>query len=421
MKNRAIRKHNIGNKGMSLVEVIIAVALLTIVIIPVMQSFVYSARFNAKARSLQKATVAAQTIMENYKAYPVEDICEQFVDSSFMIGSGTGVSYRETVHDLTSGQHTYMIDNISYENSTYDAQVVLTPRTLTIVNTYQDSDSYCDAVYMVEAGSAYDIYNTAINEVQTAWGALPDKADTVPDDFDQENIIFGRKVEINIESSGRTTVSEVYSYSASCEYATETGNNTFSYSGHVMMDADPSDGIDSPLVIYDNSLTEAASGGRAVLKNIYFYFYPLYTTSASDHWIDSDTVVVNSNYGALNFYAIKQKSQISATELEVRERAAYNSERIHFELNGQLVMYDNLNVNVGKVDSDPVAITNPVLSGGATRTASLHTDPQDKILVYDIAVQVYKSDAIEINPTTGNWSIKGGEQPILELTGTIND
>lgn len=435
MKNETVRKHNIGNKGMSLVEVIIAVALLAIVIIPVMQSFVYSARFNAKARTLQKATVAAQTIMENYKAYPVEDICQQFASNAFMVGSGTGVSCRETVHELTSGQHIYMIDNISYENSTYDAEIVLMPSTPIQVNTYQDSDPYCDAVYMVEASHAYDVYNTVVNKAQTDWRALPDKADTEPDDYDRDNLEFHRQVEIYVDSNGKTTVKEVYWFNGSCDYDTETGSQRFWFWGYAMPDAThpdapfimkyykwPGDEEPPPIVIYDNSTTEVASGGRAVLKNIYLYFYPLYTTSTSDHWIDSDNVQVYSSYGEeINFYAIKQKSQISATALEVRESAAYNSERIHFKLNGQLKMYDNLKVNVGRVDAGSVSFTSPTLEAGAERVGSLHADPKDKILIYDIEVKLYKDDAVKIDPTTGNWSIDSGEQPISTLTGTIND
>lgn len=438
MKNETIRKHNIGNKGMSLVEVIIAVALLTIVIIPVMRSFVYSARVNAKARTLQKATVAAQTIMENYKAYSVEDICQQFASGTFMVGSGTGVSYCETVHDLTSGQHIYMINDILYENSTYDAQIVLTPSTPIQVNSYQDSDPYCDAVYMVEAGHAYDVYNTVVNEAQARWSALPDKADTVPDDYNLENLSFNRQVEIYVDSNGKTTVKEVYWYDASCDYATETGSERFWFWGYAMPDAAhpdapfimkynkwPGDEEPPPIVIYDNSSTKAASDGRAVLKNVYLYFYPLYTTSNSDTWIDSDNVQVYSSYtpadgGKLNFYAIKQKSPMSATELEVRESAAYNSERIHFKLNGQLKMYDNLNVNVGRVDGGSVSITSPTLEPGAERVGSLHADPKDKILIYGIEVVLYGEKRWSID-NEGNLSEDSGEQPIFTLTGTIND
>lgn len=455
MKNKAIRKHNIGNKGMSLVEVIVAVVLLSIVIIPVLQSFVYSARANSRARTLQKATVAAQTIMENYKAYPVEDICQQFVSDTFMVGSGTGVNYHETVHDLAGGQHIYMIDNISYGNSIYDAQIRLTPRSAPIsVNAYQDSDSYCDAVYMVETDNAHRVYETVVNEAQARWSALS-KADTEPEYYDVKQLNFDRRVEIYVDETpeGKITVKvkEVYSFQTYFRYIDDTGhphggaeddpNNAVQFWGYAMPDADNPGGpfimrynpdwateVSPPMItIYDNSSTFAESGGRAVLKNIYFYFYPLYVTSASDHWINGDIITVDSNGYTradgekLNFYAIKQKSPISATELEVREAAAYNSERINFTLKGQLMMYDNLNVNVGRVDAGPVPFTSPNLEGGAARAGSLHADPENKIFIYDIEVKLYRNDAVKIDSGTGIWSIDSGEQPIFTLTGTIND
>lgn len=455
MKNKTIRKHNIGNKGMSLVEVIVAVALLTIVIIPVLQSFVYSARFNAKSSTLQKATVAAQTIMENYKAYPVEDICQQFSSGGFMVGSDAGVSYRETEHNSpdVAGNivHKYLINDISYENSVYDAEIVLKSRTLTSVNAYQDSDPYCDAVYMVETDNAHNIYDTIVNEAQARWSALS-KADTEPDDYDVKQLNFDRRVEVYVNETpeGKITVKvkEVYSFQTYFRYVDDTGvmhgglgENPVEFWGYAMPDASDPDGpfilrynpdwateiSPPPVTIYDNSLTVAESGGRAVLKNIYLYFYPLYVISTDDHWINGDIVYVDSSGYTradgekLNFYAIKQKSPISATELEVREAAAYNSARINFTLKGELMMYDNLNVNLGNVDAAPVPFTSPTLEGGAARAGSLHADPEDKILIYDIEVKLFEDGAVKIDADTGNWSIDSGEQPIFTLRGTIND
>lgn len=412
---------------MSLVEVIIAIAILSIVIIPVMRSFVYSARFNARARTLQETTVAGQTIMENFKADAVANICQQFAADTFQTGGSVGVC-RELAHVDGSDTHEYMIDGMKYadSNSIYDVWIKLTPKTQQYMTYHDNSDAYCDAVYMVSASTASDIYNRAVDEVQVEWAALPDKADTEPVTFDAGNIIFDRVIQIVIDSSGKTEVYETYRYKVdSCSYEIAGSTGAVAYfifpERHVTIDDDSNDGVDHSVVIYDNSATKDASGGRAKLKNIYFYFDPLYTINASDNWISSDTVVVSSAYGEkVNFHAIKQKTNLSDTQLEVREDQDYNSKRIHFKLNGNLTMYDNLNVNVAK-PSKTVLFSAPELEGGATRPGSaLHTDTLQKTLIYEIKISIYREGSIISDPGSG-WRIADGAQPILEMEGTIND
>lgn len=53
-----------SNRGLSLLELIVAVCFLAIVITPIMNSFITSAKVNAKARKLMCANDCAQTIME---------------------------------------------------------------------------------------------------------------------------------------------------------------------------------------------------------------------------------------------------------------------------------------------------------------------------------------------------------------------
>ena len=64
-----LRRKKINNMGMSLVEIIVAMAVLMIVTVPILYTFVYSAHFNARAKLRQQTIAAAQTVMENLKAY----------------------------------------------------------------------------------------------------------------------------------------------------------------------------------------------------------------------------------------------------------------------------------------------------------------------------------------------------------------
>lgn len=63
-------KYCVGNdnKGYTLVEIIAAVVILAIVVIPLLNCFLSVAKLNAKAKKEQEATVAAQNLMETIKA-----------------------------------------------------------------------------------------------------------------------------------------------------------------------------------------------------------------------------------------------------------------------------------------------------------------------------------------------------------------
>lgn len=68
------------NAGFSLVELLIAVIILAIIVIPFSRSFVTSARMNGNARRLQRATTVAQDIVEGLKAYNIDELKAQFND-----------------------------------------------------------------------------------------------------------------------------------------------------------------------------------------------------------------------------------------------------------------------------------------------------------------------------------------------------
>lgn len=74
--NRKNKKLN--NAGFSLVELLIAVTILAIIVIPILKLFVTSARFNYRARNSLRSTTIAQDIMEGLRAYNINEIQDQF-------------------------------------------------------------------------------------------------------------------------------------------------------------------------------------------------------------------------------------------------------------------------------------------------------------------------------------------------------
>lgn len=65
------RKAGKQNMGFSLVEVLVTLALISVLSIPLIQTFVNSARMNGKAKSMQNATDIAQSISEYFGAMPL--------------------------------------------------------------------------------------------------------------------------------------------------------------------------------------------------------------------------------------------------------------------------------------------------------------------------------------------------------------
>lgn len=69
-----MKKEN--NKGFSLIEIVIAMAMIAIVVLPILQTFIASARINRNARQTMIQTDVAQTIMEGFADKTFMEISE---------------------------------------------------------------------------------------------------------------------------------------------------------------------------------------------------------------------------------------------------------------------------------------------------------------------------------------------------------
>lgn len=69
-----------GNKGFSLVEVMIAITILAIIVTPFLASFLRATKINAKSRKMLRATTIAENVMEGLSGFLIEDISKQFND-----------------------------------------------------------------------------------------------------------------------------------------------------------------------------------------------------------------------------------------------------------------------------------------------------------------------------------------------------
>ncbi|MCR5591429.1 MAG: type II secretion system GspH family protein [Lachnospiraceae bacterium] len=89
MTDRRMKKCNIAedNRGFSLVELIVCVAILAIAIIPLYQSMTLSARTNAKAQSMQNVTSLGELVMEEIKTSSIFDLQVKYNGTAVIPGT----------------------------------------------------------------------------------------------------------------------------------------------------------------------------------------------------------------------------------------------------------------------------------------------------------------------------------------------
>lgn len=137
------RKRN-KDAGFSLVELLIAVVILAIIVIPLLNVFLSSNRLNIKSRKTLRATTAAQDIMEGLKAYDINELKEQFTDpasgfyviDSRLIKGGVGLNGEDAsgtsvpINDpaAVQGLYVFSMKDVSLQGSKFDAKIVVDAR-----------------------------------------------------------------------------------------------------------------------------------------------------------------------------------------------------------------------------------------------------------------------------------------------------
>ncbi|MDF2487145.1 MAG: prepilin-type N-terminal cleavage/methylation domain [Herbinix sp.] len=148
MKHKPFASKNLNNRGFSLVELIISIAILAIVMIPLMSNFIRSVQMNQKAEEMQVQSNTAADVLEGFKTLKMNEILEQFqgpagdfdiiTDESEdqCVGEVMRLSYKEETgtyipYDASILQEPYYfaIHDIEAGGSTYDTLITMDPTT----------------------------------------------------------------------------------------------------------------------------------------------------------------------------------------------------------------------------------------------------------------------------------------------------
>ncbi len=127
-----MKKMTGDNRGLSLIELLVAITVLGIICIPLITAFINSARINRNAQRVQSASTLAQSIMEEYKAasLPVllQDVSKGDVSAAYY------ASLTPEQQTIVSGNQDAFIPYTFYKTSVeaanghvYDARITLNP------------------------------------------------------------------------------------------------------------------------------------------------------------------------------------------------------------------------------------------------------------------------------------------------------
>ena len=86
------KRCRINNSGMSLLELLVAIIILAIIVVPLLHTFVSASRVNLNARQKLKITTAAQDVMEGLKAESLEEVASEVYFPNGTAPDGTNVN-----------------------------------------------------------------------------------------------------------------------------------------------------------------------------------------------------------------------------------------------------------------------------------------------------------------------------------------
>lgn len=419
-------QHNkkLNNRGMSLVEVIISITILSIVVVPTLQALTSAMTYNARARRRQELTLSGESIMESFKGYDIETLKLMF-DSTYTPGAGyngpvieshgdgkvkyAGINEKVFNGSATGGTYTlsvdpagvctFGIDGLTTETGRqYNVQITAepaSPESLFHVVNMKNSDVnvQCDIEWNEKIGGTSidqaafdDLINNYYSELVSCMDAKVQN--TQPSDYavgEELNehidtflktkgnlnigniVIHDRVLEFEIGSTGITT-KVTYNYYVS--------NVPYYKPVHPPGMIDEYEGAAPPVTIggtlqYLSRFPEGDNTYKTITKTVDTVSMVsalavddnVYLYYYPNYDMQDDKVVINNNSGvALNCYLIKQRAgNVSETWTTTHEQGY--KVKVDKQGGNDVNLYHNLNENVGKPSS---TVPNPEIATNFT-------------------------------------------------------
>ncbi len=398
MKNCFFKKFHKANKGMSLVEMIIAVTILSVAIAPLLYTFAFSAKYNAKARLKQKATSAAQSVMEHLKAYKLSDVNQKFDDGDFLDASNPATYEIPAGGDLF-GKYTIsgmkVSDSDADSGHTFDAVIEVSSDSAKGARKISD-DSTFDMTFPTSNvfDPKIDMLYEAVDD--SAGGSYAfDSMYVVSECIEKSGLEPAAVTSIEVS---RTIYMDIYPDGNDAE-----GNPKYDASARYVFDYKIG-GLTGQLVKIHPAVNDISN-----LRDFYFYYYPSYTGSSTVGGqtikIGDDKLFINNRSGVgINFFVFKQKDPAKNTfDLAISEPIYKLNVYAGDDCSSSCIVYDCVkrdlsngaaasSILVKKSHPTKAALVDGYITVDPTFDASTM---EDNILTYTVHVTIFDHTADE--------------------------
>lgn len=335
-----------NNKGFTLIEILVAIVALALVVVPLLQGFVTTAKLNAKSREKMMATNVAQTHMEQYSGLTIEEI-----DKEIKTLNGTYDPDVEFV-ESTDHKYSYSISGHSHNDKTYDIRLSV------------DASGYYASRVNAEGDTVDGINDTGFSQVTsidvTQDGIYSEGSSVLDDALDEffkrnqsssdamTKLIPGSENELKDELRRVITISVEDKNDSYGETYTDVNlQYEYKYVGSEYLGTGDNLFYTKNITIFSNQ--HEAPENRKDLRNVYLLYRPYYESPAGRDIIE----INNLNNKHINVYLIKlNNNSINLQTLENNYKATVNLHENTGDANGSCIkIFSNLGYNMALEDN----------------------------------------------------------------------
>ena len=431
-----------NNKGFTLVEVLIAMVILAIAVVPLARGLATGAYTNRKAKIEAKCTTAAENLAEEIRNVPMDELIDKY--SAYY----TKVSTSYDVSGRSCDIHTFKIDDNTVLKSDmpdgYCAYVELDPTYYENANLLNLSDVdpislKNAAIYSMEAGSVesngvtsyYDKFDRDVYEKYVQMNAdnraTSASFSTLTYDDVKEKLI--RRITITVDQVGTIEATETTDEVKLIKVALKIDYELENYSQYLTASQYKQTIVDT--YIYDNTTS------KNPMTAVYLFFYPRYAAGATGSSRDiinvynldnvefnlyltamdgADDAVKATAYNSIgglrvNIFENPDLSAVDKAAISLRTNlnsGAPYSQNDTNTANGKLYMtlkYSNLAGTVNKTGDEAKEILSAANTDGKSLSSS-----DTPIRIYKMKIGIYSED---YDPTASP-----AMEPVVEFDGT---